>query len=45
MSDEALKWLASIHYEKFNQKERAILLQAANLAYPKNKKMEEKENV
>lgn len=45
ISEEALKWLVSIHYENFDLEDRMILLKAANLAYPKNKKMEGKENV
>lgn len=45
ISEEALKWLNLIHYENFNLEDRMILLKAAEIAYPKNKKMEEKENV
>ena len=41
LSKEALKWLESINYQKFNHNQRIILLKAAMIAYPNNNKEEE----
>jgi hypothetical protein len=41
LSKEALKWLESINYQKFNHAQRIILLKAAMIAYPNNNKEEE----
>lgn len=41
LSKEALKWLESINYQKFNHDQRIILLKAAMIAYPNNNKGEE----
>lgn len=40
ISEEALKWLESIEYEKFNHDERMILLKAAMIIYPDNEEVE-----
>lgn len=41
LSKEALKWLESINYQKFNHDQRIILLKAAMIAYPNKNKEEE----
>lgn len=40
LSKEAIEWLKSIEYEKFNHDERMILLQAAMIIYPNNEEVE-----
>lgn len=40
LSKEAVEWLESIEYEKFNHDERMILLKAAMIIYPDNEEIE-----
>lgn len=40
LSEQAIKWLESIQYEKFSHEERIILLRAAMIIYPDNEEVE-----
>lgn len=40
LSKDAIEWLESIEYEKFNHDERMILLKAAMIIYPDNEEVE-----
>ena len=40
LSKDAIEWLESIEYEKFNHNERMILLKAAMIIYPDNEEVE-----